>query len=330
MCDAKYNSIFHEELTSFEKLRKSQGIKDRCIYIMRKLDEFLIANNVNKKELTPEIVDNWIAVNSNGLSSNTLPYYISYCRKFAEYLQTLGFTAFVPEYLGYTDNYVPYIFSEHEINDIFQLVDKYKATNNKLTHVQFPMLLRILYGCGLRLGEALQLKLSDVDLANGIIYIWKGKNHISRLVPVDETLASILRAYCNTVMSGKSDDAYIFESDRKGKQIDCTGRPRDSKWASYIFQQILKKAGIEHTKYSLNERGICLHCLRHTFAVNSFRKQDIAGVDNYRSSPLLSIYLGHTKLLGTQKYLHMTAENSEDIIAMTSEYSKNLFPEVQV
>lgn len=68
--------------------------------------------------------------------------------------------------------------------------------------------------------------------------------------------------------------------------------------------------------------------IMHTFAVNSFRKIDLDGIDNYEAAPLLAVYMGHVDVTGTEYYLHMTAENSVDIIEKNNAYAKWLFPEV--
>jgi len=96
----------------------------------------------------------------------------------------------------------------------------------------------------------------------------------------------------------------------------------------FWFNKSLEAAGIEKPTLPRYTRNICLHCLRHTFAVHSFRKQDLAGVDMYAAEPFLSVYMGHTRLYGTETYLHMTAENSADVIEKTTAYTDGLFPEV--
>lgn len=322
-----YSSVLKCEMSDFIKLRSSQGFKDPNRYILKKFDEYLVSIEALVKEVTPKIVDDWLSVSCNGLSAHTVGGYITYYNEFARYLNSIGIAAFMPERPLIDQNYVPYIFSEQEISDIFRIADNRKS-KYKLTRVQFPMLLRILYGCGLRLGEALSLRLSDVDFKVGVLQIWYGKGKKDRLVPMDKTLTNILKMYCDTVLAGKSGDSYLFESDYKDGKRNCIGHARYSTWAQRNFQYVLNEAGIENPRHSAHERTICLHCLRHTFAVNSFRKQDLAGIDNYRHSPLLSVYLGHYELKESQKYLHMTDEIAGDIIAITSEYSCGLFPEV--
>jgi integrase len=327
MSATAYTSVLKNELHDFMKLRSSQGFKDQNRYIWGTLDQYLVSIGATKKVLTPEIVECWLSTKCSGLSARSVNSYITHYNAFAKYLISIGIIAFLPEHPLLESNYVPYVFSSKEIADIFRIVDnmKYKC---KLTQIQFPMLLRILYGCGLRLGEAVNLRLSDVVFANGILYIRCGKGNKDRLVPMDQTLTRILITYCDTILSGKPSDAYLFESDYKDGKRNCVGHPRHMSWAQKNFQRVLKGAGIDRQKQSAHDRGVCLHCLRHTFAVNSFRKQDLAGIDIYSHAPLLSLYLGHYELKESQKYLHMTAENLGDIIALTTEYSKGMFPEV--
>ncbi len=322
-----YVSVLKEELRDFMKLRASQGFKDQNRYIWGTLDQYLVSIGATEKVLTPEIVECWLSVKCRGLSARSVNSYITHYNAFAKYLISIGIAAFLPERPLLENNYIPYVFSSKEIADIFRIADnmKYKY---KLTRIQFPMLLRILYGCGLRLGEAVTLRLSDVVFANGVLYIRYGKGSKDRLVPMDKTLTRTLKMYCDAMLSGKPSDAYLFESDYKDGRRDCIGHPRHTSWAQNNFQKVLKKAGIDRQKTSAHDRGVCLHCLRHTFAVNSFRKQDLAGIDIYSHAPFLSLYLGHYELVESQKYLHMTAENSGDIIALTTEYSKGMFPEV--
>ena len=329
MSKVTYCSILKNEICSFIKLRESQGFIDKHRRVLSVLDKYLMLIKSESKELSPQIVDDWLSKNYNEVTVNTLKNYIMYYNAFAKYLNSLGISAFIAETPTRVKSYVPYVFSKEEIEKIFQIADNKKGKLGNLTCVQFPMFLRILYGCGLRLNEALLLKLSDVDFENGILHIGKSKNK-ERLVPMDETLTNILKTYCSVILAGKNSNSYLFESDYNYGSKNCIGQPRAINWASKNFKHILKEAGIEFTRRVVHERGICMHCLRHTFTVNSFRNQDIAGVDNYRNTPSLSIYVGHKNLLYTQEYLHTTAENSEDIIAKTEKYSKGMFPEVPV
>jgi integrase len=307
------------EILRFLKVRSAQGFYDRNVYIMQSLDKYLADHNVIHKKLTSEIVDGWLSQNAQALSGNTLVHYVSYAAGFAKFLNSLGYDAFIPECQSYTESYVPYIFSPDEIAAIFETADNMNFGNER-SRFQFPMLLRLLYGCGLRLDEALSLRLGDIDLDDGVILVLNSKNNRDRLVPMDTDLAVIVRKYCRGLCAAQSANPLIFEGEK--------GRIREQCWARSLFRKLLDSIDLKRQDVPQHARSICLHCFRHTFAVSSLRRQDLAGIDSYDASPLLSIYLGHAKLMETQRYLHMTAENSIDILAATSEYTAGMFPEV--
>lgn len=77
-----------------------------------------------------------------------------------------------------------------------------------------------------------------------------------------------------------------------------------------------------------NERGVCPHCLRHTFVDHSLARQSVHGVSSYCALPLISLYLGHEDLTETQDYVHLTTNECAEILKKTSEKYGSLFPEV--
>lgn len=319
----KYTSILKDELTSFMKLQKTRGLRTTCGTTLRKFDDYLVKNSVNQKEMSSELIDDWISESFNHLNINTVRGYVINYIQFAKYLHLLGIYAYMPIPPAYKDAYTPYIFSGQEIGAIFKAADNMKASVHQESELYFPMILRLLYGCGLRLSEALSLTFSDVDTDSGILYIRKAKCHKERLVPMDSSLTNILRSYCKYVLQIYPSRVFLFETSLKTRLSDATAR----QW----FLRVLSEAGISllpaATDMRTKTRNICPNCFRHTFAVTSLHLQHIAGIDNYRVTPLLSVYLGHSKLKGTQKYLHMSAEISEDIYKETTSYSKGLFPE---
>jgi integrase len=272
------------------------------------------------KELTPAVVDGWIGECCTGLAEKTRSCYIAYYTQFARYLCSLGIYAFIPENRTPHQTYTPHAYTGLELEALFHAADNMSFGETR-SRLLYPMLLRLLYGCGLRLGEALNLRLYDIDLATGVLFIRNAKGRKDRLVPMDDSLTSVLADFCTAVREDHLDDAFLFETD--------DGRAKSPNWAQSLFYKVVEAAGLERYKMPGDRRyNICLHSFRHTFAVDSFRQQDISGVDNYRTVPLLSVYMGHAKLLGTQKYLHMSDKNSEDILSATGDIAKQIFPEV--
>ena len=318
-----YVSIFALEFLGYLALRESQGHQHtRERHYFKTLDQHLIAENLTEKVLAPAMIEGWLQSLPDNMSVNTKIVYISHYTQFAKYLGTLGIAAFIPERPVYDKSYAPYVFSIDEISRLFAAADNADESNKskQFARVYFPLILRLLYGCGLRLNEALRLCIADIDLQTGILLIRNAKGNKDRIVPMDNSLTKIMQTFMYSQRSNALPDSFLFPN-RKGE-------PYSYAIIRTWFNLTLEKAGIEKPNLPRYSRNICPHCLRHTFAVMSFRKQDRSGVDMYAAAPYLSTYMGHERIYGTEKYLHMTAENSKDVIEQTTSYSAKLFPEV--
>jgi integrase len=92
----------------------------------------------------------------------------------------------------------------------------------------------MLYGCGLRVSEALALKCEHVDLVNGVLVIMNGKNNVSRLVPVSESLRKYLSMYDSKVK--RAGNPYFFPALRNERYSPTTIRNQ--------FRRLEKNANI--------------------------------------------------------------------------------------
>lgn len=323
-----YSSVLKEEFQNFLKFRQAQGFIDKNCYVWQKLDMYLADNAINEKIISSDIVENWISVCCKGLDNGSVESFISMYNAFAKYLNSIDIPAYIqPRPLNIRRNYTPYIFSYEEIKRLFELADSGRSSKDKLSKVQFPIIMRMLYGCGLRLGEALVLKKSDVDLVEGTLFVRNGKGDKDRIVPMAPTLSTLVKQYFNATIKEKPDASYVFESNYRDGRRNCIGNHRSSSWATGNFSRLLMIAGISVPTKN-HERGVCLHCLRHTFIQHSLKKHTDNGNTSYQALPMISIYVGHEDLTETQDYVHMTDCISEEIIDKTSNKYKNIFPEV--
>ena len=88
----------------------------------------------------------------------------------------------------------PYIYSQDELHRIFGAIDANRRNAVQLDSHTMRMLLPLLYGSGLRRGEALRLTVTDVDLDAAVLTANDTKFFKSRLVPVGPQLADALAA----------------------------------------------------------------------------------------------------------------------------------------
>ena len=319
-----YRSCLKEEIEAFLKLRTSQGHTGcKEDYILYTLDRYLVQASHTDKDLGENEVYGWLETFSDEMSVNTRIVYISHYRQFAVYLFSLGHSAFIPERPMEDKGYVPHIYSSEELDAIIHAADDI-AVNIRFyarrSAVCFAVIIRILIGCGLRHGEVLKLKTADVNLKDDTIMVRHAKGNKDRIIPIHESLSSVLRVYLKCGIP--QDDGWLFPS--------RTGGSFGMNTSMYYFNRCLSMAGIEKKNDGKYKRTVCIHCLRHTFAVNAFRKLHNEGKDMYDEAPVLSAYMGHDSIYGTEKYLHMAAENSNDILELMNEFnsSQSIFPEV--
>lgn len=320
--DTVWNSILAEEMTDYLRLRESQGHinrKDRTV--LKTVDHILVKLNISEKAISQETAEKWFHSLSAEMSVNTRIVYLSHFRQFSRYLNTLGYPTFVPESPLPEKIYIPYIFSEEEMVRLIHAADIRIGSVHKSGHteaVQFSVILRLLWGCGLRLNEVLMLKVRDADTENGLLLIRNAKGNKDRLVPMHPSLTAVLGEYMREYSIDP--EMYLFP----GRKT----RPHPQGWARTIFCNCLETAGIVKPKMAPYARNICLHCIRHSFAVASFRQLQQNGYDLYEEVPILSTYLGHENIYGTEQYLHMTQMNGTDILHCMESLNNDIFPEV--
>jgi integrase len=319
----QYYSCLAGEMYDYLKLLENAGqnsIRYRTTFY--NLDAFLVNNNVSEKALSESVVSRWLKTLTCGPKSKW--NYTCTIRKFARYLTALEIPAYEPELYKTQSSYVAYTFSDEEFAAIIAAADNFaaiKRAENETSYV-FPMLLRILYGCGLRLGEALALRWGDIDFKSEVIVIRKAKNHKQRIVPISSSLTETLRLYNARKIKDNPDASLLFESHR-------------NKGLSYLnntfriwFLQILEDAGISNVRSTRSERIISPHTLRHYFTFKSFLKSEAEGRSLEESGARLAAYLGHESLSGTEKYITSNYVLYRASHTRMEENIGNLFPEV--
>ena len=321
----EFNSIFKDEFQSFLALREAcmstSGYKHYRFYLTS-FDKYLTGSSLKERAITETTVNGWLST-LTGKTSSIANEIIS-IRMFIRYLQTLGVPAYIPIIPKVVDDYIPYIFSDTELERIFDAADDFKVTkaqHNPHMQIEFPMILRILYGCGLRIGETLALQMKDVDLDGGIITILHAKKDKQRLVPMSRTLTSVLRQYCLAMGIVGVPDAFLFPGSDPANSVSI--RSIRNK-----FDVIAKNLGITLMERDWHERGPCMHCFRHVFVFKSFAQAERDGRSIDDSIPFLSIYLGHDSLNETEKYLKFSSEMYPEALGLFEEFTGNVFPEV--
>ena len=171
---------------------------------------------------------------------------------------------------------LPKVISKEKIKDLFDVV-----TNQK-----HKMALMMIYACGLRRSELLNLKLRDIDSKRMSLVIVNAKGNKDRLIPISENLLNKIKVYYKAYKP----EVYLIEGQIIGKQYSATSLQN-------IFNKALLKSKI-NSKYTL-------HCLRHSYATHL--------LENGTDLRYIQELLGHKSSKTTEIYTHVSMRSLKNI-----------------
>jgi len=170
---------------------------------------------------------------------------------------------------------LPIIITRQEIKQII----------SHIVNLKHKLLVALSYGAGLRVSEAVNLKIKDIDLAELTIHIKEAKGKKDRITVFPESLGDGII----NLIKAKSADNYLFESERGGKLTERS--------AQKIFENALRKSGIK--------KGASFHSLRHSFATHL--------LEGGTSIRYIQELLGHQNIRTTQIYTQVTNPSIKNI-----------------
>lgn len=174
---------------------------------------------------------------------------------------------------------------EHKLPNVLSK-EEVKAILNSLINVKHKSMLSLIYACGLRRSELLNLKPNSVDSKRGVLYILNSKGKKDRVVPISEKTIEMLREYYKMYKPKE----WLFEG-----QIALT------QYSEKSLQSVLKKA-IEKAKI---KKPVTLHWLRHSYATHLLE----SGTDLRYIQELL----GHKSSKTTEIYTHVSTKSLQKI-----------------
>lgn len=173
---------------------------------------------------------------------------------------------------------------EHKLPSVLSKADVRKIINAP-SNIKHKAMLSVIYACGLRRGELLQLKIVDIDSQRGYLVIRQGKGKRDRLVPIGTKIVELLRSYFTCYRP----KLYLFEGQAGGAY--------SAKSLESVLKQATRKAGIT--------KPVTLHWLRHCYATHLLE----AGTD----IRYIQTLLGHKSSRTTEIYTHVSNQVLQNI-----------------
>jgi integrase/recombinase XerD len=237
--------------------------------------------------LSPEVLDleairqyQLYLLNERKLSPETINQCIS-AIKFL-YLTTLE--------MPWTDEYFPRIRRAHKLPIVLSQ-EEVLAFFDHIPSLKYRAALMLRYGAGLRISEALALRVCDIDSKRGLLRIEQGKGAKDRYAMLSPRLLDVLRRYYRaTRRPGATLTDYLFPSWRKDKHLSTTS-------LSLACREAAARAGIS--------RRVTVHTLRHSFATHL--------LENGAEMRVIQVLLGHSRIETTARY----ASVSPRVVAAT-------------
>jgi integrase/recombinase XerD len=284
----------------FLRFKRSMGITyQRGEHVLDSFLRFVVQRWGNGKIELDDVVRQWCARRA-GCKAVTVANEFGVVRQLCLYRRRYDPSGYVPEHALAPIKesiFQPYIFSHDEVRQVLALASRHHG------HFIWAGMLRplilVLYCTGLRLGEAARLHATDVNLDRGTLMIRCSKGR-SRLVVIRSDLVAELRSYVAQRQRlvrdlGRPDpEAFFLRRDASGLTVRS---------ASEAIRRLLRQLGL---KPATGRAGARPYEFRHAFAVHRLTAWANEGVDIHTKLPLLSAYLGHLNIIGTEVYLKAT------------------------
>ncbi len=295
-----------EDFSNFLKFEKnfSGNTLDAYMRDVRKLESFTISelDNLSPQDITYENLQEYIyQLSKNKISERSQARAISSIKAFFKFLLEDDYRTDNPATLLEGPKlglYLPDTLSEEDINRIITCID-----NSTDIGKRNKCILEVLYGCGLRVSELIDLKISNINFKESYIMV-EGKGEKTRLVPLANTTAEFITSYIHTVrnktkINKKYEDTLFLNS---------RGTNMSRVIVFIIIKELTQKAGIS--------KSISPHTFRHSFATHLLQ--------NGADLRFIQEMLGHSSITTTQVYTHLKTEELRDVILNFHPRNRNI------
>ncbi len=277
-----------------EYLSVEKGLSENSIfsyrYDLNKFRSYLEKQQIDFLEVqTKDIMKFLMEEKNRKISSKTLAREVVAIRQFYKYLRDEKQVDYNPtDKIGTPEvmRAIPDHLTIQEVDELFLAIDE-----ENIYELRDKCIFELLYSAGLRISEACNLRMTDIDMDSGMITV-EGKGGRERLVPFGEKSLKILRLYLEKsrpeILKARNCE-YLFVS-KKGSYIN-----RKSVWR--LLNIYIKRTGIN--------KKVTPHTLRHSFATHL--------LENHANLREVQELLGHIDISTTQIYTHMANKTLKEV-----------------
>jgi integrase/recombinase XerD len=277
-----------------EYLSVEKGLSENSIfsyrYDLNKFKSYLEKQQIDFLEVqTKDIMKFLMEEKNRKISSKTLAREVVAIRQFYKYLRDEKQVDYNPtDKIGTPEvmRAIPDHLTIQEVDELFLAIDE-----DNIYELRDKCIFELLYSAGLRISEACNLRMTDIDMDSGMITV-EGKGGRERLVPFGEKSLKILRSYLEKsrpeILKARNCE-YLFVS-KKGSYIN-----RKSVWR--LLNIYIKRTGIN--------KKVTPHTLRHSFATHL--------LENHANLREVQELLGHIDISTTQIYTHMANKTLKEV-----------------
>lgn len=318
----RFKSRFTDDLEGMISLKVATNFSESTYLERAKtFDSFCERQFPESSLLTEAIVLAWVKDALDYKTRNVAHSRLSFCRTLGEYQKAIGKVPFIPakNMLSGKSLFVPYIFTDEELKDLFESIDAYQKRSNPFEGILLSVYFRLCYTCGLRPHECRVLKRIDVDLNSGEIRIINTKWNKSRTIIMSEEMCQLMRKYAFQRDMKFPESEYLFPA-RDGGVYSAT-RIQDR------FKKFYELSRPDVPKELLP--AVRVYDLRHRFATAVMNKWLDAQTDLNARLPYLQTYMGHKEITSTAYYIHLLPENLAKSAGVDWEKLNAVIPEVE-
>lgn len=299
----EFHGPLARDLTEFLAFKRRRGIGYiRAEFMLRSFDRF-VAKSIRRGrtiEVDTAIIS-WLKSRPHR-KPISISMDLSVLREFWRYLRRRDSSPPAPEprwpQLPTEPDFVARVLSVDEVRLLLRRITR--LGRPRFRHSLYRMLFLVLYCTGLRIGEALRLRLGDVDLRRCALFIADSKGR-SRWTPFHRSLKTELLRY----IRDRGTFVGHFAQPQDMLFVGVDRRKLSQSTASGTLCKLFRDAGLKPPQGRVGPR---VHDIRHTFAVHRLTRWYRQGVDLHARLPWLSAYMGHVDMLGTETYLNATPE----------------------